>query len=97
MVEELPAGVAPYRRTAVFTETTIPPGLLKAHTTKQGAWALIHVIEGSLAYRITDPRRRPEQHVLTPQTPPGIIEPAILHEVEPVGAVRFYVEFHKSA
>jgi tellurite resistance-related uncharacterized protein len=88
--------MAPYRRTAIFTETTIPRGLLKAHTTKEGAWALIHVIEGALAYRITDPRRRAEQCTLTQQTPPGIVEPAILHEVEPVGAVRFYVEFHKA-
>jgi len=88
--------MAPYRRTAMFTETTIPGGLLRAHTTKEGAWALIHVMEGSLVYRITDPRRHAEQLVLTPETAPGVVEPTILHEVEPVGAVRFYVEFHKA-
>ena len=93
----LPAGVLPYARTDVFTRDTVPGGLLKAHTTKEGAWALIHVLEGRLAYRIEDPRRLVSQAVLTPQTPPGVIEPTILHRVEPLGPVRFYVEFHRAA
>ena len=91
----LPADVRPYRRTAVFTEGTVPAGLLKAHTTKQGAWALIHVLEGRLLYRIEDPRRRSSEAVLTPDSPPGLIEPTILHRVAPLGPVRFYVEFHR--
>ncbi|HSV03238.1 MAG TPA: DUF1971 domain-containing protein [Phenylobacterium sp.] len=91
----LPADVRAYSRTAEFTETTVPAGLLRAHTTKAGAWALIHVIEGRLAYRITDPRRPASETVLTPQGEPGIVEPTILHEVEPLGPVRFFVEFHR--
>lgn len=89
----LPAGVAPYARTSDFTESTVPPGLLRSHTTKAGAWGLIHVLEGRLAYRITDPRRAPTETVLSPEGEPGVVEPTILHEVEPLGAVRFYVEF----
>jgi tellurite resistance-related uncharacterized protein len=89
----LPADVQPYARTAEFTETTVPAGLLRAHTTKAGAWGLIHVLEGRLAYRITDPRRARSETVLSPDSDPGVIEPTILHEVAPVGAVRFYVEF----
>jgi len=92
----LPETVRPYRRTDVFTEATTPAGLLKAHTTKEGAWALIHVLEGRLAYRIEDPRRLASKAVLTPDGPPGVIEPTILHRVEPLGPVRFYVEFHRS-
>lgn len=91
----LPSDVRPYRRTDVFSETTVPRGLLKSHTTKEGAWGLIHVLEGRLAYRITDPRRPPSEAVLTPEAAPGVVEPTILHEVEPLGAVRFYVEFHR--
>ena len=91
----LPPDARPYRRTVVFTEITVPGALLKAHTTKQGAWALIHVLEGRLAYRVTDPRRSAPERILTPQTPPGIVEPTILHEVEPLGPVRFFVEFHR--
>jgi tellurite resistance-related uncharacterized protein len=91
----LPPDVRPYRRTEVFTEATIPKALLKAHLTKPGAWALIHVLEGRLAYRIEDPQRRPSEAVLTPEGAPGVVEPAILHAVAPIGPVRFYVEFHR--
>lgn len=91
----LPADVQPYARTAEFTEGTVPAGLLRAHTTKAGAWGLIRVLEGCLAYRITDPRRPVSETLLTPETGPGVVEPTILHEVEPRGAVRFFVEFHR--
>jgi tellurite resistance-related uncharacterized protein len=91
----LPEDVRPYRRTDVFTQATVPAGLLRAHTTKEGAWALIHVLEGRLAYRIKDPRRLALTVVLTPRGPPGVVEPTILHDIEPLGAVRFFVEFHR--
>jgi tellurite resistance-related uncharacterized protein len=93
-METLPSDVKPYRRTDTFTEETVPKGLLRAHTTKEGAWALIHVLEGRLAYVIEDPRRPRSRQVLTPEEP-GLIEPTILHSVEPLGPVRFYVEFHR--
>lgn len=89
----LPPDLVPYRRTSEFTETTVPVGLLRAHSTKVGAWGLIHVLEGRLAYRITDPRRPASETVLTAGNEPGVVEPTILHEVEPLGAVRFYVQF----
>ena len=95
IVMTLPVDARPYRRTEVFTEATIPKALLKAHSTKRDVWALIHVLEGQLAYRINDPARPACNEVLTPDTPPGVIEPAILHEVAPLGPVRFYVEFHR--
>lgn len=92
----LPAGLHPYRRTDVFTENSIPPGLLKAHNTKDGVWALITVLEGELAYSVSDPRRPATRTVLAPDTPPGVIEPTILHSVAPLGPVRFFVEFHRA-
>lgn len=92
----LPPGLAFQRRTDVFTEETAPPGLLRAHSTKALTWGLIHVLEGNLVYRITDPRRPPSEVVLTSKSEPGLVEPTILHEVDPRGQVRFFVEFHKS-
>ena len=89
----LPDDVEPYARTAEFTEATVPAGLLRSHTTKPGAWGRIHVLEGRLAYRITDPRRPPSEAILSPDGEPGVVEPTVLHEVEPLGPVRFYVEF----
>lgn len=92
----LPPEVKPYKRTPDFTEATVPAGLLRAHSTKAGVWGLIHVLEGRLAYRIHDERRPPSDQVLTPETPCGVVEPTILHEVQPQGPVRFYVEFHRA-
>lgn len=89
----LPDGLAPYRRTPIFTDTSVPPALLADHDTKAGTWGLIHVGEGRLRYRVTDPRRAPLDLVLTPDSPPGVVEPTIRHHVEPIGPVRFEVEF----
>lgn len=89
----LPPGFESYRRTDSFTEATVPSGLLADHTTKAGTWGLIHVTEGRLRYRVTDPRRAAVEIVLSPDHAPGVIEPTILHHVEPLGAVRFHVEF----
>lgn len=93
---DLPSDVRPYKRTDVFTEATVPAALRRAHNTKAGVWGLIHVLEGRLAYRVTDPSRPPQAQVLTADDPPGVVEPSVLHEVEPLGAVRFFVEFHRA-
>lgn len=91
----LPDDVSPYQRTDLFTETNIPAGLLKAHSTKPGVWGLIRVIDGALTYRVEDPRRPPSARVLTADAAPGVIEPTILHSVEQHRSVRFYVEFYR--
>lgn len=88
--DTLPPGVTAYKRTPVFTESSVPPGLRREHRTKDGVWALIHVLEGQLLYRILSP---PSEQVLTPEKP-GVVRPGQLHEVTPLGQVRFFVEFH---
>jgi tellurite methyltransferase len=88
----LPDGLTAYKRTSVFDEDSIPAGLRHEHRTKEGVWALIHVLEGQLLYRSFAPHH---EQVLTPTTP-GIVQPQQPHEVKPVGAVRFFVEFHSS-
>jgi len=90
---QLPAGLEAYKRTPIFTEQSVPAGLLKDHSTKDGTWGLIHVEEGSLTYVITDPRRPQSERVLTRESDPGVVEPTIVHRVQPSGDVRFWVEF----
>ncbi len=90
---ELPQRLESYSRTGTFTEVTVPAGLRRDHSTKEGSWGLIRVEEGVLRYRVTDPRRIQTELELTPETAPGVVEPTILHHVEPVGRVRFHVEF----
>lgn len=86
----LPRDVTPYRRTAEFTEETLPAGLRKEHSTKQDVWALIHVLEGRLRYCV--PAWNHDE-VLEPGQL-GIVAPQVVHFVEPQGPVRMYVEFH---
>lgn len=95
MMRELPSGLTPYKRTASFTQSDIPPGLRQDHSTKAGIWGLICVEAGELRYVITDVRRPWSDQLLTPHTPAGVVEPTIAHFVEPVGAVRFYVQFFR--
>ncbi|TVV69627.1 DUF1971 domain-containing protein [Sphingomonas solaris] len=81
----------------MFAETSVPAGLLRDHSTKDGVWGLIHVERGQLRYRITDPRREATEILLAAGAMPGIVEPTIVHHVEPVGAVLFQVEFFRTA
>lgn len=82
-----------YKTTPTFTESTVPAGLLADHSTKEGTWGLIHVTQGKLRYCVTDPRRAHDERTLDPNSPAGVVEPTILHRVEPIGAVEFHVEF----
>ncbi len=86
----LPPGLVAYQRTPIFTEATLPSGLRHRHQTKPGVWALITVVEGRLRFRRLDPLA---ETVLDADAP-GVVAPEEPHEVEPLGAVRFFVEFY---
>lgn len=88
----LPAHVRPYKQSAVFDETTMPAGLRRRHCTKPGVWAVIRVIDGRLRYRVLDSGA---ESILDPGHP-GVAQPEQLHEVEPLGRVRFFIEFHSA-
>ena len=87
---DLPPGLVPYKRTPEFNENSLPAGLRRNPSTKPGVWALIHVTEGRLLYRILEPR---SERILTPGYP-GVVRPEQPHEVETLGPVRMFVEFH---
>ena len=88
----LPAEVQVYKRTPIFTQDSIPAGLLRRHNTKPGAWARLVLISGRLKYRVLEPVLA--EWMLTPEQP-AIIEPTVLHEIEPAGECSFYLEFLK--
>ncbi|WP_038249384.1 DUF3565 domain-containing protein [Ghiorsea bivora] len=88
-VLEFPEGLKEYKRTPVFTQDTIPKGLLKHHTTKLGTWGKIHVLEGKLLY---NPEGRESITLLSSQT--ANIPPEMQHDVAADGSVRFYVAFY---
>lgn len=91
-MKRLPANLALYKRTKVFTTETLPDALQKEHRTAAGTWGKINVLKGSLEYAILG--RDPERHLLRPERP-GVIEPGAPHRVAPRGEVEFFVEFFK--
>ena len=91
-MKALPTSAVSYKRTPDFTEHTVPAGLLRSHSTKEGVWGKIVILEGSLLYRILEPII--EEVLLTPETF-GVVEPTVKHEVVPFPGVRFYVDFHR--
>ena len=92
-MDQLPEGLSAYRRTATFTETTIPAGLLKDHETAAGVWAVIHVESGQLRYVVPSGG---DDFVLDSETL-GFVVPETLHHVAPLGPVSFFVEFWRDA
>lgn len=90
-MRSLPPDVQVYHRTSEFDAHTVPAGLLREHTTKAGVWARIVVLEGQLAFRSV----ARQVDVVLDSSRPGVVEPEVSHEVEPLGPVRFYVEFLK--
>ena len=91
-MKNLPEALQLYKTTPVFTEDTVPKGLLRAHNTKEGSWGKILIEDGKLLYRILEPEV--EEIELSPEKY-GVAEPVLKHEVELIGKVRFYVEFYK--
>ena len=90
---EWPADFVAYKRTPAFTAQSVPAGLLRDHATKRGVWARIVVLEGELRYHISS---LGVDEVLSPYQG-GIVAPEVRHSVEPLGTVRFYVEFYRAA
>lgn len=91
---ELPADHREYRRTAVFSEATVPAALRERHTTKAGVWARIHVVSGALGYRLLAPfdsLQRLEAGAV------GVVMPEVAHRLELEGPVEFFVAFYRRA
>lgn len=82
-------GLSAYKRTADFTETSIPAGLLRHHSTRAGVYGCLNVLEGRLRFHDIPSGR---DRILTKGTY-RVIFPERKHEVEPIGKVRFFIEF----
>ena len=89
---ELPEHFISYKQTPVFSEESLPDGLKKDHSSKTGVWAKIIVTEGKLLYRVA----ALDTEMELSRNQAGIVVPDVLHCVEPLGAVRFFVEFYRS-
>ena len=90
MSGKIPDGFVAYKRTPIFDESTLPAGLRRQHRTKPGVWALIHVTEGRIKFRTFDPKRE----TIVAAGEAATVRPEERHEVEPMGAMKMYVEFY---
>ncbi|MFP5317342.1 MAG: DUF3565 domain-containing protein [Acidimicrobiia bacterium] len=87
---ELPGELRVVRTTDVWDEATMPAGLRRDHRVAAGTWGRITVEAGRLRFRAaTEP---PLDTVVEPGSHQPI-PPEVVHSVEPLGPVRFVVEF----
>lgn len=85
----LPPEVQVYKRTAAFTQDSVPAGLLNDHSTAAKVWGRIVVESGRLLYEIQETG---ESWVLRPGVI-GVVAPTQKHHVRIVESVQFFVEF----
>lgn len=87
---EMPDCLRPTRSTPVWTEETLPAGLRRSHRLGPGTWARIRVRTGRLRFTMaTDPPTELELVAGEEQA----IPPELVHQVEPLGAVRLSLDF----
>ncbi len=87
---ELPDDLELVRTSDTWTERTMPAALRRAHRVAAGRWARLRVEEGEVRFIAhTEPRIETMVRAGNWQA----IPPQVEHEVEPCGAVRFFVEF----
>ncbi len=87
---ELPEGLRLLRTSPEWTEHTVPAGLLRSHHLAVGAWGRIVVHDGKLRFfAATAPVIEAELGCGETQA----IPPEVEHEVEPLGPVRFTIDF----
>ena len=85
-----PPAAAPYKRTPIFDENSLPAGLRREHRTKPGVWGVIRVLDGRLRYVVMEPA----SEVILQPGHPGLVLPDQPHLVEPLGPMRMQVEFY---
>ena len=88
----IPESYSAYKRSAVFTESSVPKGLLKDHSVAEHCYAKIIVLEGEIEYTLSG--ESSSSTTLTPENP-GTIKPLVKHYINPLGKTRFYVEFYR--
>ena len=87
---ELPGGLTVLRTTAVWDEQTVPTALRRAHRVPSGTWGRLRVEQGTVRFVAAT---SPPIDVRVEAGGAQPIPPDVEHHVEPVGAVRFAVEF----
>ncbi len=89
----LPNGLVHQRTTDIFSNETVPAGLLRAHRVADGVWGLLVVHSGSVVFVFED---EPDEPNLIEAGDHMVIPPARLHHIELDEPTTFAIEFHRS-
>lgn len=92
-MKPLPQNLVAYKRTPIFTHTATPAGLTRRHSTKKGVWAVLQVLEGSLAFSWLDGDHRESTAEAGTQI---VVPPEVPHKVAFEGPASFVLTFYKA-
>jgi tellurite resistance-related uncharacterized protein len=90
-MKALPDNVQVYKKTANFTEITVPPAILNRHNTKAGVWGRLVIVSGQVEFVDLESGALISA---TPQRSVNIV-PEAWHCLRFNGPCEFYVEFLK--
>ena len=89
---EIPEGYHLGRTSTEWDEASMPPALRRDHRVARGLWGRIVMGAGRMRFvSETDPVC---DVIVTPDGPQAI-PPEVTHRVEPIGSVRFAIEFYQ--
>ncbi len=89
--QSLPEGVVCTRTTDAFTEDTLPAGLKTVHSTRDGVWAVVSLLEGSASFRFL-----PEDEVRTLVAGDEVVvDPQHDHVLTPGPAMKVHIAFYR--
>ena len=91
MMEKQDMIITPYGTSPIFDEHSLPDALRNKHTTKDGTWGLLRMLEGKVRLVFLDP---PSDRLVTVDDP-APIPPQSLHFVELAGPMKMQVEFYR--
>jgi tellurite resistance-related uncharacterized protein len=88
----MPADVTLVRRTAEFTDQSVPPALRRSHQIASDVWGRLRVVAGTVVFVFES-----EDAIAHTIAAGGHIDipPSTPHHVEPQPGSRFYIEFHR--
>lgn len=78
---ELPAGLDAYRTLGPFDAGSLPKGLLREHTLKEGTWARLSVRSGAIRFIWDDAGHQEGAEIITAGTL-VVIPPIVPHHLE---------------
>lgn len=89
---ELPDGLTLQRTTPTFDESSVPAGLVKAHSVADGVWGRLVVSAGSIGFVFDD---EPDAIRTVTAGETQVIPPLRKHHLVVGGPATFAVEFHR--